>query len=321
MRHRLINDTAYSATAVLLVLIATSLQQCASAWGNGGYSADPENPDYGTHDGIADLALSICDQDVSFLQSTHHTQFLLGTEAPDNPDYVGDSGNHHVYYYSSGQLQDDKSAERASTIYSEALTKLKSGDLSDAAFLIGEMSHYISDVGVFGHTMGSITDWGTEVHHSDYESWFDDMIADHALPSTLSSVSRDAYNSTLQLARAITFGEGAIKSNVWMDANYDWVDSAVFVPSAKGSLNLAVQAVASAIDNLIGESVSADPPIVPPVVPPVTPPTDQPDPPNPDEDAPAAEKNSLSNAVIVGLTMIAVFAVSGVLLIRTRKGT
>jgi hypothetical protein len=320
MRHGLVSDTAYSAAAVLLLLMATLLQQGVSGWGNGGYSADAENPDYGTHDGIANLALSICDEDVSFLQNTYHTQFLLGTEAPDNPDYVGDTGNHHVYYYSSGLLQDDKSAVRASAIYAEGVAKLKAGDLSGAAFLIGEMSHYIADVGVFGHTMGQNTDWGAEVHHSDYERWFDDMIADHALSSAESPIPKDAYNSALQLGKAITFGEGAIKSNVWMDTNYDWSDTVEFVPSAIGSLDLAIQAVASAIDSLIGESAPAIPPVIPPVVPPVVPPTDQPDPTVPDDDTPTAEKESLSNAVIVGLTMIAVFAVSGVLLIRTRKG-
>jgi len=312
MRHGLISDTAISALAILLLVIATLFQQGASGWGNGGYSADLDNPDYGTHDGIANLALSISDSNVSFLTGTYHTQFLLGTEAPDNPDYVGDTGNHHVYYYASGQLQDDKAAVRAATIYAEGLAKLKSGDLSSAAFLIGEMSHYIADVGVFGHTMGSNTDWGTEVHHSDYESWFDDMIAGHSLPSTIVPTPKDAYSATLQLARTITFGEGSIKSNVWMDANYDWSDTTEFVPSATGSLNLAVQAVASAIDNLINESSSGVPPVVPPTDPTV--------PTVPDDDTPSTEKKSLSSAVIVGLTMIAVFAVSGILLIRTRKG-
>jgi hypothetical protein len=36
------------------------------------------------------------------------------------------------------------------------------------------MSHCIADVAVFGHVMGSKTVWGTEGHHSDYESYVDD---------------------------------------------------------------------------------------------------------------------------------------------------
>jgi hypothetical protein len=307
MGHGLIRDIETSALAVVLLVVATSFQYSASGWGNGGYSADPDNPDYGAHDGIANLALSISNANVSFLTGAYHTQFLLGTEAPDNPDYVGDTGNHHVYYYASGQLQNDSAAVRAASIYSEGQAKLKSGDLSGAAFLIGEMSHYIADVGVFGHTMGSRTDWGTEDHHSDYENWFDDMIAEYSLPSTVVPAPKEAYDATLQLARAITFGEGLVKSNVWMDANYDWSDTAEFVPSAKSSLNLAIQAVASAIDRLIEESGS--------VVPPVDPPTN----PTVPDDTPTNDKKGLSNAVIVGLTMIAVFAVSGILLVTTRR--
>jgi len=113
MRHRRVIDIVRSAAAALLFITAMALQQGVSAWGNGGYSADPENPDYGTHDGIAELALSISMVNVTFLTGTYNTQFLLGTEAPDNPDYVGDTGNHHVYYRSDGQLQDDKAAVRA----------------------------------------------------------------------------------------------------------------------------------------------------------------------------------------------------------------
>jgi hypothetical protein len=311
MRRREVRGIAASALATVVFILAVSGHPSASAWGNGGYSADTSNPDYGTHDGIADLALSISKVDVSFLSSTYHTQYLLGTEAPDNPDYVGDSSNHHVYYYSSGQLQDDKSAARARTTYTESLAKLRSADLAGAAFLIGEMTHYISDVGVFGHTMGAGTDWGAEVHHSDYESWFDDMIMEHTVPSTLVPIQKDAYNATLDLARAITFGDGAIKPNVWMDANYDWSDTAVFVPSAIGSLDLAIQAAASAIDHLVSEAGSVAPPVTPPVTPDPTP---------PDDGTPTTNGDSTSSTVVVGLTMIAVLAVSGILLIRTRKG-
>ncbi len=39
----------------LLLMIGLSSQ--AAAWSNGGHSADPSNPDYGTHDRIAEHAL------------------------------------------------------------------------------------------------------------------------------------------------------------------------------------------------------------------------------------------------------------------------
>ncbi len=248
------------------------------------------------------------------MRTTFHTQFLLGTEAPDNPDYVGDSTNHHVYYYSTGQVQDDKSAARARTVYTEALAKLKISDFSGAAFLIGEMSHYISDVGVFGHTMGSGTDWGSEIHHSDYESYFDDIIADRSAPSGATPAPVDAYNATLQLARSITFGDGVVKANVWMDSNYNWSDQEGFVPSASRSLDLAILAVASVIDNLIEEANPAPPDDV-------TPPADTtpPDDIAPVDGSPKPKDHTLSNAAVVGLALAAVLAVSGVLLVRTRR--
>lgn len=289
--------------------MAAGFQQSAVAWGNGGYSADPSNPDYGTHDGIADLALSIALQNVSFLKTTYHSQFLLGTEAPDNPDFVGDPTNHHVYFFSSGQVQDDKSAARASQVYSDALAKLKSVDLSGAAFLTGEMTHYVADVGVFGHTMGSGTDWGAEVHHSDYEAWFDNMIADHTVPTSLVPSPKDAYNATIDLARTITFGDGVIMTNVWMDSNYNWSDTAVFVPSALHSLDITILAVASAIDKLIVEAGHSLPPGS----------SDTPGSADPPVNDPSNDKPSATNSILVGLTMAAVIALSGILLVRTRR--
>jgi len=300
-----------------LLILATLVSAAggASAWGNGGYSANQSNPDYGTHDGIAELALTITTKNVSFLKTNYRTQFLLGTEAPDNPDFVGDTTLHHVYYYSTGTLQDDKSAARARTVYSQALADLKASDLSGAAFLIGEMSHYVADVGVFSHTMADSTDWGAEVHHSDYEKWFDGMIKDHVVPNGYVSNPKGAYEATLLLANSITFGDGAAKPNVWMDANYNWADTAGFVPSALRSLDLSIQAVASVIDNLVAEA-AYNPPANP------DPPSDPVQPPDstiPPEDIPEARDSSLSNAIIVTLTTVAVLAVSGILLVAVRK--
>lgn len=244
--------------------IATTLIACAApsaqGWSNGGYSSDPSNPDYGTHDWIADKALAIQVKDVTFLSSTYHSRYLLGTEAPDNPDYIGDSTNHHIYYYSGGAVQDDKCAVRASQMYTIALGYLTAGDYSNAAYNIGAMAHYIADVGVFGHTMGTATDWEPEVHHSDYENEIDSMIDSLASPSGISLGDEDARSAALGLARAITFGQGTINSNVWMDTNYDWADT-VFLASAMSSLNSSVAAVAAAINHLMIEAAPSSPPV------------------------------------------------------------
>jgi len=251
-----------SANAQRAVISATlALAMClimagdASGWSNGGYSADPDNPDYGTHDWIANAALQPQTEDVTFLKTVCNGLFLLGTEAPDNPSYIGDTGKHHVYYRSDGSVQDDASAVRAASIYGSALQYLKSGDMDSAAFEIGVMTHYISDVGVFGHTMGSGTDWGSEVHHSDYENEFESRLGSIPLPST-SIGDATAYNATTGLASTITFGSGAIKSNVWMDTNYDWANS-VFEASAMASLYASVAAVAAAINHLMIEAASS----------------------------------------------------------------
>jgi len=242
---------------MLALLLVATTQPLATAWSNGGYSADPNTPDYGTHDWIAEMALTIQTKDVTFLSTTYHAKFLLGTEAPDNPAYIGDSTNHHVYYYSGGAIQDDVGADRASAMYQTALGYLTAGDLENAAFYIGAMAHYIADVGVFGHTMGASTDWGSEVHHSDYESHFESILGSLPFPS-ITLGDQSAYSATTGLAYEITFGSGSIMTNVWMDANYDWTDS-TFEASAMASLNAAVSAVADAINHLMIEAGQAIP--------------------------------------------------------------
>jgi hypothetical protein len=241
----------------ILIAIGTLVLSLAAlpgvhAWSNGGYSSDPNNPDYGTHDWIAEKALSSQTRDVTFLTTTYHAQYLLGTEAPDNPAYIGDSTNHHAYYYSGGSIQDDVGAARASAMYQTVLGYLRTGDYGNAAFYIGAMAHYISDVGVFGHTMGASTDWGTEAHHSDYENEFEARLGTISTPSIVLG-NLAAYSATTGLAYTITFGSGTIKSNVWMDANYDWSDS-VFSASAIASLYASVGAVAAAINHLLIEA-------------------------------------------------------------------
>ena len=244
----------------LIVLISVLLlSPCAGAWSNGGYSADQSNPDYGTHDWIADMALTLQTRDVTFLKSTYHSEFLLGTEAPDNPEFIGDTANHHVYYYASRELQDDICALRASQIYHIALGYLLAGDSHSAAYDIGVLAHYVSDPGVFGHTMGAYTDWGSETHHSDFENEFESMIGSLSPPIELPLGDADAYNATLDLAESITFGEGAIRSNVWMDANYNWSDE-TFEASAMASLHGSVAAVAAVINHLMIETSFPSPP-------------------------------------------------------------
>ena len=246
-----------AALALSTLLVIVSFQPIAGAWSNGGYSADPDNPDYGTHDWIAEMALDMQVLDVSFLETVYHSEFLLGTEAPDNPAYIGDSFNHHVYYYSDGSLQDDVGADRAQAMYVAALGYLSLEDYLTAAYYIGAMTHYISDVGVFGHTMGTTTDWGEEAHHSDYESEFESMLWSLDPPTGISLGDLDAYAATLGLAEDVTFGSGLIMPNTWMDVNYDWGEP-TFTASAMASLYRSVEAVAAVINHFLLEVVPED---------------------------------------------------------------
>jgi hypothetical protein len=247
-----VNSFKWAICPVLILAICLGTAGSAHGWSNGGYSSDENNPDYGTHDWIANAALHPQTKDITFLETTYHALFLLGTEAPDNPSYIGDTGSHHVYYYSDETIQDDVCADRAASIYASALQYVKSNDLNLAAFEVGVMAHYISDVGVFGHTMGASTNWGAEVHHSDYENGFESMLGSIPIPST-SLGNLGAYDATTGLAHKITFGSGTIKSNTWMDTNYNWMDS-VFDASAISSLYASVTAVAAAINHLMIEA-------------------------------------------------------------------
>jgi len=66
---------------------------------------------------------------------------------------------------------DDVGAVRASEVYAQTVSFLKSGDLANGVKYAGAMSHYIADLAVFGHVMGAATPWGSEHHHSDYEDY------------------------------------------------------------------------------------------------------------------------------------------------------
>lgn len=211
------------------------------------------NPDYGIHDWIAVKALDLQALDIGFLSTTYHAEYLYGTEWPDNTSNIGDSFNHIFYYYSTGDAQNDVCADRAQAMYNQALTYLTSFDYRNAAYYVGAMTHYIADVGVYGHTMGLPTEWGDEIHHDTYEKWFNDNIGSFSSPTGIQLHDIGAYDVTCSLAYDTTFGGGPIKANVWMDENYDWLDLD-FKGSALASLNASVEAAAAAINHLMIEA-------------------------------------------------------------------
>jgi len=245
--------------SVVLVVILSS--RPASAWSNGGPSSSTSAPRFGTHDWIAQHALDwIPVTEKQFLEDNLNA-FLYGTELPDfadaiGGDGIGDTQDHHLYYHSDGRLQDDAAARRARDTFSTALDRLRAGDYPSAAKWAGTMAHYIGDLGVFGHVMGAPTDWGTENHHDDYETYVKDRTTSYAssydtalaFDGNLENLS--AYDATLRLAHDTTFDDsGQDHTALWMDQNYDWSNSA-FNARVGRSLSLSVNAVADVLHTL-----------------------------------------------------------------------
>jgi hypothetical protein len=248
---------------ILLIVATAFLAVEASGWSNGGYSADQAHPDYGTHDWIAEHALDwLPTQEKQFILD-NKAVYLYGTELPDNnqaADGIGDTTKHHVYFSSSGTLQDDIAAVRAREEYAKAVSAFNAGNRAEAAKRLGVMAHYIADMAVFGHVMGASTAWGAEQHHSDYEnyvqtytnSYQDDFNSFLVFDGTLSATL--PYDATKTLAYDTTFDVNGDLTCVWMDQHYNWND-VTFRNRAGESLNLAVNAVADVLHAFYSEVI------------------------------------------------------------------
>jgi hypothetical protein len=232
-------------------------------WSNGGYSADPANPDYGTHDWIAEHTLDWLPLEEKQLLLDNKASYLYGTELPDNgqaPDGIGDITKHHVYYFADGSVQEDDAAVRAQEEYVNAVNFYNAGNFEETAKRLGMVTHYIADMAVFGHVMGASTAWGVETHHSDYEnyvqtrtnSYVDDFDSFLVFDGNLATLS--AYDAALTLANDTTFDENGQYTCVWMDQNYDWND-ATFKNRSGESLNLAVNLIADVLHTFYAEVI------------------------------------------------------------------
>jgi hypothetical protein len=252
------------ACVVLSVLLIVGFGATAvSGWSNGGYSADPSHPDYGTHDWIAEHALEWLPQQNKQFLLDNKASFLYGTELPDNnqaPDGIGDTTKHHVYFFADGSVQDDAAADRARDEYEKAVDFYVAGNLSEAAKQLGIVTHYIADMAVFGHVMGASTAWGAETHHSNYETYVQDRTGSYAsefnsflvFDGSLSAIS--VYDAALTLANDTTFDLDGDLTCVWMDQHYNWND-ATFRSRCGESLNLAVNLIADVLHSFYTEAI------------------------------------------------------------------
>jgi len=231
--------------AAMILALLSPLTPTVSAWSNGGCSIDPLVPDYGTHDWIAGHALDFLPQNERGFIENNLTTYLYATELPDCssvPGGIGDQGRHHVYYYSNGQLQDGAAAVRAQAFYQDAAVALVLRDFQQAARSAGVMSHYLSDLAVFGHVMDD---------SNNYDDEFNGFLKfDQRLDS------RTAYNATLTLAYDTTFDILEHRRTAsWMDDNYNWDDSD-FRNRAGQSINLAVNLLADVLHTLSQQNPS-----------------------------------------------------------------
>jgi hypothetical protein len=241
---------------LFLILLLPIFASTVSAWSDGGYSTDPFNPKYGTHDWIAEHAKNWLPTVERIWIDDNLKLFLYGTEYPDNGDAsygtthgYGDNTNHHNYYNSAGSVTDNSAAIRAKEEYDKALAELKAGRTDMAAIYAGSMTHYIADMAVFGHVMTN------EIHHSDYENYVDSHTTSYnglfesylVYDGKLENIS--AYDTSVSLGRNTWNDNNGTYAAAWMDANYDWSNSA-FKNRCGESLNLAVNYVADALHTL-----------------------------------------------------------------------
>ena len=248
----------YGIVLTMLILgtlyVAIETRQ-VSSWSNGGFSSDPSHPVYGTHDWIAQHALDWLPSSEKHDIVDNLAAYLYGTELPDNsaaPDGIGDTTLHHFYYWSNESIQDDAAAVRAQDEYDQAVSFARHGNVTMAVKTLGIVSHYIVDLCAFGHVMASETDWGAEVHHSDYESYVNDRTDNFTdefnsyltFDGSLDLVS--ANDAAQTLAYDTTFDVDGDHTCVWMDQNYDWNNS-TFKDRVGESLNLAVNYLADVL--------------------------------------------------------------------------
>ncbi len=174
---------------ILVLMLTQPFSMVASGWSNSGPSDDPANPNYGTHDWLAEHALDFLPGNEKKWLDEYRSEYLYGTELPDfqravyYPDGIGDQMEHHIYFNEDGSIMagSDDAAIRAQEEFDKAVQYLKEGEKDMAARHAGIMTHYMADVAVFGHVMGYYTDWmytresdrGSEgyYNHMSYEQY------------------------------------------------------------------------------------------------------------------------------------------------------
>ncbi len=261
------------ALSLLVLVTAFGLGKTTVAWSNGGYSSDPNNLDYGTHDWIAEHAVNLLPSNESGWLTNNRMAFLYGTEAPDNSQAsfqgrkgYGDTWDHHNYY-SGTTCTDSSASQRASEEYQKALACLKNGSYAVAAWYAGAMTHYIDDVACWAHVLNN----ESSTAHSDFETQVDHVTGSYSANTftvtydgALDTIS--AFGAATSMGQNTYYDNGLTYNAWWMNINFQSTWSSVsawsiqFKSRVAESLNLGVNAVADVLHTLIVESGTSIPP-------------------------------------------------------------
>lgn len=223
-----------------------------SAWKNGSYAdtatAYDYSTDYGTHDWVADAALSkltgMNASKWSWLESREKI-YLLGTEAPDNSGIsitldgtavtgFGDTTYHHIYFNEDGTVLEDDAALRAKWCGDQADLAITEQKWDKAAYYLGAMTHYLADQAVYCHTTrNNVAPYNVDFdeYHTSYEGYIDtrtDKYQDteefFKINSISSLYSDTPYLLTIQMARDTYFDgnktESTTRNAYWMYNNH-----------------------------------------------------------------------------------------------------
>jgi hypothetical protein len=154
----------------------------------------------------------------------------------------------------------DSAAVRAAEEKSLAVDYLENGDLYNGTMHLGAMTHYISDLAVFGNVMNA-TYWGIPTHYDDYMDYVNSRMTSYnsEFNNNLSYMSTlgigEAYDGALLVAFNTTFNpkgtnpNGSYRNCTWMDSNYSWSDPK-FRERAGESLNFAVNNIAAILKTM-----------------------------------------------------------------------
>jgi hypothetical protein len=262
---------------IIITVHLFPLIQNVHGWRNGQnideFSSDPSNPNYGTHDWIAEHALDWLPENEKRYIVDNLASYLYGTELPDKTtgdNAIGDKDLHHYYFNENGDVMDNIAGIRAAQQYYNAVKKLEKGDLKNGTMRLGSMTHYISDLSVFGNVM-SETYWGTAGNYSNYMSYVNSKMASYTSAEFDGYLNFDGRLALIEpddAANAVafntTFDNNTIEARVqtggkencsWMEANYDWGDP-VFKDRCGESLNYAVNLIADVLHSIYVQNLT-----------------------------------------------------------------